>query len=419
MRRIAGLLCLILVPNLLAESPAIWPQWRGPTRDCKVAATPVWPDKLQGDHFQKLWQVNLGPGYPGPIVAEDRVFVAETVERKFEVVRALDRKTGKEIWQAKWDGAMSVPFFAASNGSWIRATPAYDGESLYVAGIRDVLVCLDAKTGKERWKVDFVERFKSSLPAFGMVCSPLVDGDAVYVQAGAGFVKLNKKTGETIWRTLQDDGGMYGSAFSSPAIATLHGTRQMLVQTRTKLTGVAPETGKVLWSQEVPAMRGMNILTPVAIGDAVFTSAHSAKTYLFEFEQSGEGLKPKEAWTTKDQAYMASPVVIDGHAYFLKRGRNDSRQLLICVDLKKGETKWDSDAVSFGSYCSLVAQGDRILALDNNGMLRLIRANAQKFEMLDERKVSEQQTWAHLAVCGDEVFIREQEGVTAFRWRKP
>jgi len=31
--------------------------------------------------------------------------------------------------------------------------PAYDGDSLYVAGMRDVLVCLDAKTGKQRWRV--------------------------------------------------------------------------------------------------------------------------------------------------------------------------------------------------------------------------------------------------------------------------
>ena len=82
--------------------------------------------------------------------------------------------------------------------------------------MRDVLVCLDAASGKERWKVDFVEKFGTALPAFGFVCSPLVDDKAVYVQAAAAFVKLDKKTGEVLWRTLQDAGGMNGSAFSSP-----------------------------------------------------------------------------------------------------------------------------------------------------------------------------------------------------------
>ena len=41
------------------------------------------------------------------------------------------------MWKAEWPGAMSVAFMAKRNGDWIRSTPAYDGDSLYVAGIRD------------------------------------------------------------------------------------------------------------------------------------------------------------------------------------------------------------------------------------------------------------------------------------------
>ncbi len=125
-------------------------------------------------------------------MAENRVFVAETKEKSTEIVRAIDRETGRELWKAEWPGAMSVPFMAKRNGDWIRSTPACDGQSLFVAGMRDVLVCLDAKTGKERWRIDFVEQFNAPLPDFGFVCSPLVVGDFVYVQAGAGFCKLDK-----------------------------------------------------------------------------------------------------------------------------------------------------------------------------------------------------------------------------------
>jgi len=206
-------------------------------------------------------------------VFEDLVFTTETKNKESEVVIALDRKTGKERWRAEWKGAMTVPFFAASNGSWIRSTPAYDGERLYVAGMRDVLVCLDAKTGKEEWRVDFVKELKTPLPDFGFVCSPLVDGNAVYVQAGASVTKLDKKTGMFIWRTLEDKGGMMGSAFSSPVIAKLAGKRQLVVQGREKLAGVDLENGDVLWSQVVPSFRGMNILTPTVVGDAIFTSS--------------------------------------------------------------------------------------------------------------------------------------------------
>jgi hypothetical protein len=62
---------------------------------------------------------------------------------------------------------MTVPFFAASNGSWIRATPAVADGRIYVAGMRDLLVCLDSATGKEIWRVDFMTALESPLPAFG------------------------------------------------------------------------------------------------------------------------------------------------------------------------------------------------------------------------------------------------------------
>ena len=173
-------------------------------------------------------------------MTDELVFTTETKNKNSEVVLALDRKTGKERWRAEWKGAMSVPFFAASNGSWIRSTPAYDGECLYVAGMRDVLVCLDAETGQENWRVDFVNQFKTPLPAFGFVCSPLVDETAVYVQAGASVVKLDKESGKVIWRALDDGGGMGGSAFSSPIFATLAGKRPTLGSDPRRVGGLRP-----------------------------------------------------------------------------------------------------------------------------------------------------------------------------------
>lgn len=387
-----------------------WPQWRGPTRDGRVAETSAWPDRLAGDSLAQSWRVSLGPSYSGPIVSETTVFATETIDEKREVVRALDRKTGKQHWEASWDGAMKVPFFAKSNGDWIRSTPAYDGESLFVAGMRDVLVCLDAETGEQRWLVDFVKVLGTAVPSFGFVCSPLVDGEHVYVQAGAAFCKLDKRNGKIRWRTLKDDGGMFGSAFSSPRLATLAGRRQLLVQTREKLAGVDLDTGEELWSRQIPAFRGMNILTPTVNGDAVFTSAYGGKSFLFDVKMENGSASLAEAWTNKVSGYMSTPVVIDGHVYL-----HLQNQRFTCLDLASGKSRWTSKP--FGKYWSLVANGDRILALDERGELLLIRANPEKFELLDSRKVSDAPTWAHLAVCGDEVFIRELEAMSVFRWK--
>jgi outer membrane protein assembly factor BamB len=163
-----------------------------------------WPSSLKPEHLKELYRVPLGPSYSGPIVAADRVFVTETVDKKKEVTRALDRDSGKELWQVEWEGAMAVPFFAASNGSWIRATPVYDGKRLYVPGMLDVLVTLDAATGKELWRTNFREMFSTVGQTFGFVCSPLVDDGFVYVQTSGGLVKLNCETGALVWRGLKE-----------------------------------------------------------------------------------------------------------------------------------------------------------------------------------------------------------------------
>ncbi len=84
----------------------------------------------------------------------------------------------------------------------------------------------------------------SKLPDFGFVCSPMLVGG--YVQAGGGFYKVDTTTGKIVWKSLDDGGGMYGSAFSSPMFTRLHGKDQLIIQTRTKLTAVDAADGKVL-----------------------------------------------------------------------------------------------------------------------------------------------------------------------------
>ena len=206
---------------------------------------------------------------------------------------------------------------------------------------------------------------------------------------------------------------MWGSAFSSPVIATLGGQRQVIVQTREKLAGLSLEEGKVLWEQPVEAFRGMNILTPIVFEDGVFTSAYGGKTHLFRVEQKDGKWSVSQAWADKVQGYMSTPVVVDGHAY-----QHVKNERIRCIDLKTGAEKWMTGE-SHGKYWSFVAQGDRILGLNQRGSLYLLRANKEKFEQLDKRKISEGETWAHLAVAGDQIFIRELNALTVWRWNSP
>jgi hypothetical protein len=107
---------------------------------------------------------------------------------------------------------------------------------------------------------------------------------------------------------------------------------------------------------------------------------------------------------------MSTPVVIGGHAYVHLRN-----QRFACLDLATGKEAWVTKP--FGRYWSLVAQGDRILALDETGDLRLIRATPEQYDLVGTAKVATAESWAHLAVEGDEVYVRDLEGLSAYRWK--
>jgi hypothetical protein len=173
---------------------------------------------------------------------------------------------------------------------------------------------------------------------------------------------------------------------------------------------VDPASGAVLWSAEVPAFRGTNIVTPTVFKDGVLTSAFGGRTFLFRVAGAEGHWSAEAAWDNPAQGYMSSPVVIGPCAYMHLRN-----QRVTCLDLQTGETRWTTSE-TFGRYWSMVAHGDRILALDQTGTLYLLRAKPEKFDLLDSRKMSDQETWAYLAVCGDQLFLRDLKGVAAYRW---
>ena len=100
-------------------------------------------------------------------------------------------------------------------------------------------------------------------------------------------------------------------------------------------------------------------------------------------------------------------MIVDGHSYVHLRN-----QRFACFDLATGTERWRSRP--FGKYASLVAAGDKILALDQKGELLLIRANPEKFELIDRRKVGDD-SWAHVAVSGKDIVVRNLNEVVLFR----
>jgi outer membrane protein assembly factor BamB len=197
-------------------------------------------------------------------------------------------------------------------------------------------------------------------------------------------------------------------------IGTLAGREQLVVQTRANLAGVDPATGSVLWKTATKAFQGMNILNPTLYDNGILTSSYGGATFFFTLKPAANNtLTADKTWQLGIQGYMSSPVVIDGYAYLLRTDHH-----LTCINLRDGKEQWTAKP-GFGDYASFVTDGKNILALDQTGELFLIRHNPAKFELLDRKKISEEETWAHVAVCGKDVFVRELKAMAAYEWDGP
>jgi len=66
---------------------------------------------------------------------------------------------------------------------------------------------------------------------------------------------------------------------------------------------------------------------------------------------------------------------------------------------------------------SLTINGDKILALDQKGILYLIQANPKKLIILSERRLTKGESWAHLGVQNRTLMIRSLNRLQVFDWK--
>ncbi len=143
----------------------------------------------------------------------------------------------------------------------------------------------------------------------------------------------------------------------------------------------------------------------------IFVSMFSGRSLCFEIGLEAGKYKSTRVWDSNQLAYMSTPVLIQGDLYMHTQSNR-----FACLDGKTGKLRWVGD-ITFGQYWSMVVNQNRILALDQKGILYLINASPEKWDLVDQRKISDNETWAHLAVCDEEVFVRDLKGITVYRWR--
>ena len=385
--------------NVDAQSAPQWPQWRGPARDGVAAAQApaTWPAALT-----KKWKIAIGSGYATPIVADGRVYVhARTGDN--ETIAAYDIATGKPLWSDAHPAAYKMNPAAESHGPGPKSSPVLANGRLYTFGISGILSCLDAASGKVIWR----KQPSAEQPHFGVATSPLVvDGLVVAFVGGherGALTAFDAVTGAVRW---QWTGG--APAYASPVLATLAGVRQLVTQSRTHVVGVGLDGG-LLWQIPITTPYDQNSVTPVVAGDLVIYAGLSNPTTAVRIVKSGATLTPQEVWKNADVSMYMSTAVVAGDALVGLGQRN--RGQFFAIDLKSGKTLWTTRGRETENAALIRVPGYTLIQT-TEGELVVARDSATSFDVVKRYDVADSTTWAHPALVGNQLFVRDANSLT-------
>jgi outer membrane protein assembly factor BamB len=279
--------------------------WRGDGSGCYPAASPLakWSAK---DNV--LWKTEVGPGSSSPVVAGSRVLV--TAEP--DLLVCLDAASGKELWRQAHRLA-DLPDKPDPNGpsrssQYGDATPTPVSDSKWVWAFFNtgIVACHDLEGGKTRWVTWQGLRRTTQ---YGRTASPVLVGQRLLVHFGP-LACLDAATGKLLWTCDAAKAG-----YGTPAPARI-GDLDVVVTPKGHVVRLSD--GAVLAGD----LGNCGYTSPVVDGRVVYF-IDTSMTAVRLPDQAADQIKCKELWNedlTGD--FYASPIVHAGRIYTVDRSAN-------------------------------------------------------------------------------------------------
>jgi outer membrane protein assembly factor BamB len=365
-----GAACLILLAgSLVAVRAEDWPQFLGLMRN-GASSEPGLKLQWPPEGPSRLWEKKVGEGFSGPVVADERLILFHRVGDE-EVVECLDAASGKERWRFAY---LTQYEDALGKGNGPRATPTIAGKHVITIGAEGTLHCLDLESGKKRWSRSILKDYAVPPSYFGVGSSPLVEGDRVLVNVGAknaGIVAFALDDGREVWKSTSD-----GASYASPVACTIDGTRHALFFTREGVVLLDPAKGserfRLRWRARYDT--SVNAATPLVIGDQAFISAsYETGALVLKLKKDGADV----VWKNEElmSNHYNTCVHHEGHLYGFD-GRQEAGAAFRCVNLKEQKIAWTRPR--FGCGAMVLAQ-DHLIVLTEKGDLVLVEATPMAY----------------------------------------
>lgn len=352
-RYVAVFLLAVACPAAHAD----WPDFRGPWGDGHVSAPGVTKPSGFPLHWSETnnikWKTEIPyRGWSTPVVMGGQVWLTTaTPDGRDYFAICVDQESGKILFNEKvfhTDSPEPLGNGASMNG-YATPSPVIEPGRVYVHFGSAGTACLDTGTGKVIWKRNDLPcrhyRGASSSPVlFENLLILTFDGADLQYLAG-----LNKKTGETLWKTnrsvawndekvpgpMAKDGDLR-KAHSTPLVAMVSGKPQLLSVGAKAAYGYDPRTGSEIWRVE-------------------YNDYSAAPRPLFDrgIAYLVTGLSKKEMWAVKTDGHgnvtdthvawkissgvgkYASPLLVDGLIYTAA-----DESFVTCIEAASGKVVW-------------------------------------------------------------------------------
>jgi outer membrane protein assembly factor BamB len=379
-----------------------WPQWRGPdaTGVSKTATPPLeWSDTKN-----IRWKVEIpGRGSASPIVWGDRVYVLTAVPagasldsshqprgaspsmHRF-VVLAIDRATGRTVWERSAREVAPHETSHPQNGTWASSSAITDGEILIAPFESRGLYAYDLN-GNLLWQTDLGD--KRMRMQFGEGSTPALFRNRLVVvwdhTAGSFITVLDARTGKEIWRQSRAE----SDSWATPLVLERDGRAQVIVPGMNRVRSYDLETGDIVWHTAGLTMNP--IPSPVADDVLVYLMSGFRGNSLKAIRVAGAkgDITGTDAvrWTLeRDTPYVPSPLLYDGILYFLKSNNG----MLSAYDARTGTPHFQVQRLPSAPevFASPVGADGRIYIPSRDGTTVVLK-HGPTLQTLAENKLSD------------------------------
>jgi outer membrane protein assembly factor BamB len=477
MLKLLGLAILLAVSGstVLAQH---WPHWRGPTHDgvstetglptswsaACAASTPAADEDLLGGPFvadetteeqrggrpgrpgggagqnfegrpivptvcanietkNVAWKLPL-PAYSGstPIIWGDTIFLNV----------ATGSNTGElELWSVNrntqvvnWKRRLVATNHMERKQNMSSPSPVTDGRHVWVMTGYGVFKAFDF-AGTEIWSRDIQADYGKFGLNWGYASSPLLKGDALYVQVLHGMktddpsylLKIDKSTGKTLWRVERPTPAVRESpdSYTTPAWIEAGGRAELVITGGDVVSAHDPATGKEYWRADVlnPDRNGAYriVASPTIVGGLIIAPTRVNPMVAMRPGGAGDVAGSHVAWTFGQGPDVPTPVS-DGTLLYVVRDTG----VAYALDVKTGATVYGPVRLPSGTYSAspVLADGKIYVTTEEEGLTTVYRAGP-KFEILSSNRLLDDcapYCLSTVAVSEGQLFIR----TSSFLW---